>query len=582
MTRSTQRPLPRYAARMDLCRRFLCTMLALAVARGAYAQSHADADAGSEPDDGASDDSGASPLRGLLASAGFERTPLKSVYFFPGEGSPDNERLYTAHPRHASDLQWNSDPSTRTLVLESIASTHANTVMVSYWGDDMRQWSPMALDDGSVRGVLEAARGKAILVAPALESGIDPAMPDGPHFRFADDFPYANGVYAQEQLAPRVLARLRELVQLFSQYPDNWARMYDRDGQPRYVVYIMGAYAQRMPQVLGSSTGAIVGAAFDALARALEESTGVRVGFTLDAGFGDLGAFPFLPENVGSGLAHARSVLAIQLFLSELRSGRVLSSAPYQRPIDNNQFNLDALIDGKLQLLASWRDVGLPVIYDVSPGFDGRYVWASSGTSFWGDNNDYTSDDWRNLQSEHKTRSYVGLTFNTWNGYTEGYCAVPTLEHGTTIYDWLTDLYTPEASACSHVSYQDGKPAFRVTGAICEKWQGLLGSRGALGEPLSNEIALERANVVRFLYGSIYESDRYGVREVHGAIHDLYERMGFEQSCLGLPTSDEEALPDGRISRFERGSISFRANRARADCTDSPNTSANVGLTTGL
>jgi uncharacterized protein with LGFP repeats len=40
-------------------------------------------------------------------------------------------------------------------------------------------------------------------------------------------------------------------------------------------------------------------------------------------------------------------------------------------------------------------------------------------------------------------------------------------------------------------------------------------------------------------------------------------------SCLGMPITDEAALPDGRISRFERGNISFRHNRARAYCTPS-------------
>ena len=530
---------------------------------------HDATDAGSDQDAGPPASQGASALRGLLASPGFEGTPLKGVYFFPGEGSADNERLYTAHPRAQADLHWNSDPSTRSRVLDSILAAHANTVMLSYWGDDMRHWSPMVLDATSVRGALEAAHGKPILIIPALESGIDPRDPEGPHFRFADDFPYENGLYADAHLAPRVLARLREVIQLFAQYPDTWARMYDRNGQPRYVVYIMGAYARRMPQVLGAPAGQIVGAAFDTLARELEETTGVRIGFTLDAGFGDLGSFPFLAENVGHGLANAQSVLAIQLFLSELRSGRVLSSPPFLPPVDNNQSNLDELIAGKLHLLDSWRKQGLPVIYDVSPGFDGRFVWAPFGTSFWGDNYDYTTDDWRNLQSEHKGRDYVGISFNTWNGYTEGYCAVPTLEHGTTIYDWLTDLYTPDARSCHHVEYQDGKPAHRVAGAICEKWQSLLGSQGALGAPLGSELALERASVVRFLYGSIYASESYGVHEVHGAIHEEYERLGFERSCLGMPISDEQALPDGRISHFERGSISFRNARARASCTQS-------------
>jgi uncharacterized protein with LGFP repeats len=119
------------------------------------------------------------------------------------------------------------------------------------------------------------------------------------------------------------------------------------------------------------------------------------------------------------------------------------------------------------------------------------------------------------------------------------------------------------------VEYLDGKPAYRVTGAICEKWQALLGRRGALGDPMSSELPLERASVVRFLHGSVYLTERYGVREVHGAIHDEYERLGFERSCLGLPIADEEDAPNGRRSRFERGAITFTSGdrKARARCT---------------
>jgi hypothetical protein len=411
----------------------------------AYAQPEDDADAGAPLAEAPS------ALRGLLASPGFEGTPMKGVYFFPGEGSQDNAELYTTHPSSTDDLHWNSVPATRTQVLDRIAATHANTVIASYWGDDMTQWSPMALDESSVRGVLEAAAGKPLVVVPALESGSDPLHPETPHFRFADDFPYAGGVYDAAHLAPRVLARLQELVALFSQHPEVWARAYDRSGQPRYVIYVLGAYAQGMPQVLGLPPGELIGAAFDALARAVEKASGVRIGFTLDLGFGAAGAFPFSPDSVGAGLAQAESVLAIQLYMSEMRSGRVQASAPFEPPVDNNEGNLESMLDGKLHLLDSWRAAGLPVVYDVSPGFDGRYVWAVYGTCFWGDNADYTSDDWRNLQSENKRHDYIGITFNTWNGYTEGYSAVPSAEHGTVIYDWLTDLYAPDPRACHHV-----------------------------------------------------------------------------------------------------------------------------------
>src|SRR4051794_32996413 len=72
--------------------------------------------------------------RGLLASPGFGGQPIRGVYFFPGEGDPNN-RLYTTHPVLADDLHWNSDPSSRTRVISRMEAAHVNTVVMSYWSN---------------------------------------------------------------------------------------------------------------------------------------------------------------------------------------------------------------------------------------------------------------------------------------------------------------------------------------------------------------------------------------------------------------------------------------------------------------
>lgn len=84
--------------------------------------------------DDAAEPEGSSALRGLLASPGFEGKPMKSVYFFPGEGSPDNAWMYTAHPSLADDLHWNSVPSTRPQVLDRIAATHSSSAIGDHCG----------------------------------------------------------------------------------------------------------------------------------------------------------------------------------------------------------------------------------------------------------------------------------------------------------------------------------------------------------------------------------------------------------------------------------------------------------------
>jgi hypothetical protein len=38
--------------------------------------------------------------------------------------------------------------------------------------------------------------------------------------------------------------------------------------------------------------------------------------------------------------------------------------------------------------------------------------------------------------------SVQGIVFNTWNGYTEGYAAVPTLENGDADFRWMQELFS--------------------------------------------------------------------------------------------------------------------------------------------
>jgi hypothetical protein len=205
------------------------------------------------------------------------------------------------------------------------------------------------------------------------------------------------------------------------------------------------------------------------------------------------------------------------------------------------------------------------VILDVSNGFDGRAVWATSdgGTGFWGDNMDYTDDRWRNWLSELKGLGIKGITFDTWNGYTEGYAATPTREHGVTVYRWLTDLFEPPLWDCSHMHYVNGAPTWRVYGAICEKWM-QLGADRTFGAPTSEELATAHGRVSHFTDGkSIYWGLATGAHEVHGLIEKTYREFNMDSGCLGLPISDEESGGQEHVSRFEHGIIDWKAGDVR-------------------
>ena len=274
--------------------------------------------------------------RGLLAGG----QPVKAVYFFPGEG--DNSRpVYTSHPTLPDDLHWNSDPASRARVMGRIAAAHVNTVVMSYWSD-MPQWSPMTLtvQNGlSVPGVVDAVSNLPLVIMPAIESGFDQSHPQLPHLNFQDDFPHPPGSGA---LAPGLIQRIGWLVQMFSGKMNRWARIYDLNGEARYVVNILHACSDQ--RGLNDATFA---SGFGAVAAQVEAQYRIKVGFTLDT-IGDGCGYKAFPASAGPVLKAQPAVLAIMGFESEVFSGKLV-------PHDNNRSNLPNLAAWKRRLsMTGW------------------------------------------------------------------------------------------------------------------------------------------------------------------------------------------------------------------------------------
>ncbi|MDM5235260.1 hypothetical protein QUF83_03320 [Bacillus cereus] len=103
--------------------------------------------------------------------------------------------------------------------------------------------------------------------------------------------------------------------------------------------------------------------------------------------------------------------------------------------------------------------------------------------------------------------------------------------------------------------------AHEVHGAIRDKYEELSWERSFLGYPLTDESptvdGVGRYN--HFQGGTILWHPDTGAHEVHGAIRDKYEELGWERSFLGYPTSDEIPSPDGngQINVFQRGNIKW-------------------------
>lgn len=538
------------------------------------------------------------PHRAMLANPGLDQQPMRGVFYFPGnwerKGTPTrptaefygrypfldgNELKYTLHPAEAYHLGFSESAAARTQAVADIAATHANVIVMSYWGpqgtDNWMFWAPMQDAPRAHEELFDAVLGQNLVIMPSIEDS-DPTWCSGgvsPRFRLADEFP--NGVERVSNGRPvsPLLGWIVDLVTRFITHPQNaewpahFARMYDCEGTRRYVIYLKDVSStQTQPPVTPQSFAD----GFVRLAQAVKAKTGVDVGFTIDPretmfipdpttkpdACGQVPAkstyVPNTPE-AREKLASLKEVVAVQAYRSEITvSGD-----------GDNQYG--PMIAHKRQFIDDWLSAGMPVIADVSAGYDGRIIFFPDAKFIYGH-----SDLWRNDQSQLRSGHISGLMFTAWNGYTEGWAGMPTLENGTDGTDpgamnrWLQAVFTPDPRDCNHVQFANGQPLFVVYGAICEKYYKMNGTRGALGDPLSSEHAGTVSGVRRtdFEHGSILWKGGPEAFEVHGLIGEQYKQMGYESAGrLGVPTSDEQDFSGcphgerGRYNQFERGRL---------------------------
>ncbi len=110
------------------------------------------------------------------------------------------------------------------------------------------------------------------------------------------------------------------------------------------------------------------------------------------------------------------------------------------------------------------------------------------------------------------------------------------------------------------IYHLDDGGTFEVHGLIYAKWASLGWEQSFLGFPLTDESTtpdgIGRYN--HFEGGSIYWTPSTGAWEVHGDIRARYAALGWELSFLGYPVSDEHDGPGGtRVSDFQHGQIGW-------------------------
>jgi uncharacterized protein with LGFP repeats len=188
--------------------------------------------------------------------------------------------------------------------------------------------------------------------------------------------------------------------------------------------------------------------------------------------------------------------------------------------------------------------LGYPLVNE-SPTKDGigRYNHFQSGSIYW--------------TPKTGAQGVQGAIRQVWSG--SGW------ENGPLGYPVTSELVTPDRTGrFNHfqngsIYWTPGTGPQSVQGGIRTVWSELGWERGPLGYPITHELIAPdgRGRFNHFQNGSIYWSPVAGASEVRGAIRQRWASLGWEQSRLGYPTSNEYAVPGGRRSDFERGSIVF-------------------------
>ncbi|MFY0523391.1 LGFP repeat-containing protein [Archangium gephyra] len=142
-------------------------------------------------------------------------------------------------------------------------------------------------------------------------------------------------------------------------------------------------------------------------------------------------------------------------------------------------------------------------------------------------------------------------------------------EKGVLGYPITDELTTPDGvGRYNHfergsIYWTQATGAWEVHGLIREKWKALGWETSPLGYPITGEMktpdGVGRYNHFRkgTIEGSIYWTQVTGAWAVYGAIREKWKSLGWENSALGYPVSDEYAVTGGRESEFQKGFITY-------------------------
>jgi len=370
---------------------------------------------------------------GLVANDGVRHGHrVLSALFFGGPPNPvTRDHFYSRHPLDADRLDW-TDRQDIDFAVDQFVSAGLNTMKLSYFGHrgETDDFAPALLFsrrhwDGSggtytepeqvalAVELFEAARRRDVLVAPMLE--VSPA------FQFWKDFPRPDS---------GLVERAVWLLTHFGTRP-NYLKLADRDGRARHVIWLIESihgvrdvppYEHRLPPLHPEGFAA----GFDDAANLIKQQTGYDVGFVPDTtplpGYGShYGPDPAFLRNT-------RSVVAVNPF--NIASQDTGARKPQREIAEQGRLAYARTI------MTRWSSSGIPFLAPVLPYFNDTRLSFRPDTVEYGGSNAWL-DAQRSLALEFATH---GLSVDTWNGYSEGYCIPPTVEDGQRFMLWLRSI----------------------------------------------------------------------------------------------------------------------------------------------
>ena len=100
-----------------------------------------------------------------------------------------------------------------------------------------------------------------------------------------------------------------------------------------------------------------------------------------------------------------------------------------------------------------------------------------------------------------------------------------------------------------------GTGVAEVHGTILQHYRDLGEASSVLGPPVTGEYGVPGGRASAFTSGVLYWSPDTGAKEVHGALLDRYSALGGPTSWVGWPASDERSVAGGRASSFQGATL---------------------------